>query len=172
MKYFIVIVLAALLITTPIAAINPDEMTPEEYTVIERNCRSAQSIMQRVEYVDPIARVNRGAIYNNISQLMTNFTSRVAYNAYSVPALSIETRAVQEQRVQFAKDYTSYEIALRDLTGLDCQQDPVEFYRGLMDVRAKRAIVALRIREINRRLDIFNEAVMQLQSQLRSREQQ
>ena len=153
----------------PVGAIDPDAMTPQEYTVIERNCKSAQRAIQRVEYVDPISRVNRGVVYNNLSKLMTALTSRAAYNAYSIPLLSDETRAIQDQRTQFAKDYTEYEMSLREVINYDCTKDPRQFYRELVDVRAKRAVVALRVREIDRHLDVFTSGILQLESQVKAK---
>lgn len=161
-----------LIFVTPTGAIDPDAMTPQEYTVIERNCRSSQSIIQRIEYVDPVARVNRGTVYNNLSKLMTALTSRAAFNAYSIPGLSTESQAIQDQRSQFAKDYTTYEITLRELINYDCTNGPQGFYRKLIDVRAKRAVVAFRVREIERRLDLFSTAVTQLEDRVRSRSQE
>ncbi len=159
------------LIPTTVGAIDPDALTPEEFTQIERNCKSAQSSIQRIQYVDPVARVNRGTAYNNISKLMAALTSRAAFNAYSLSALSEDTEAVQDQRTQFAKDYTEYEIALRELINFDCTNKPDEFYRKLIEVRSKRAIVALRVKEIDRRLDAFSKNVTQLEELVKAKEQ-
>lgn len=161
-----VILLSLCLALLPVgsSAIDPNNMTPEEYTLIERNCKSAQRSMQRIKYVDPVVRVNRGATYSTISNLMAALSNRAAYNAYRVPQLSQETNAVQTQRVQFANDYTDYEIALSELVAFDCQGDPQEFYKRLVDVRTKRSIVALRIREIDQRLDAFSVATGELTS--------
>lgn len=157
-------------IPLPAVAIDPDNLTPEEYTLIENNCKSAQRTMQRIQYVDPVARVNRGTAYNNISKLMSALTSRAAFNAYSLPQLSIETAAIQEQRSQFAKDYTDYEIALRELINFNCTSKPGEFYKKLVDVRSKRAIVTLRVREMDRRLDVFASNVSELEGLVKARE--
>jgi hypothetical protein len=167
-----VLLLMCLLSLVPLnaSAIDPENMTQEETSFIANNCKSAQRTMQRIQYVDPVARVNRGIAYNNISKLMSALTSRAAFNAYSIPQLSVETAAIQEQRSQFAKDYTDYEIALRELINFDCKEDPVEFYTKLVDVRTKRAIVTLRVREMDRRLDVFSENVTQLEQLVKAKE--
>jgi len=171
-KYIVALLVFSLMAVTPVQAIDPDNMTPQEYTTIERHCRGAQSIIQRIEYVDPVARVNRGMVYNNLSKLMTALTARAAFNAFSIPALSTESQAIQDQRTQFANDYTAYEIALRDVINDDCAGDPQGFYRKLVDVRSKRAVVAFRIREIERRLDVFSDAVQQLEDRVQAKERQ
>lgn len=164
-----VVLLSLCLALLPVgsSAIDPDNMTPQEYTLIEQNCQAAQRSMQRIKYVDPVMRVNRGATYSSITNLMAALTNRAAYNAFRVPQLSQETNAVQTQRVQFANDYTDYEIALSDLVNYDCKNNPSEFYKRLVDVRTKRSIVALRIREIDQRLDAFTVATTELTSLIR-----
>lgn len=90
--YGFVFLLLLSLIPVGVGAVDPENMTPQEYTVVERNCKSAQQILQRIQYVDPVARVNRGTAYNNVSKLMSSMTSRAAFNAYSLPQLSIKQK--------------------------------------------------------------------------------
>ncbi len=160
----------AVLLPVSAGAIDPAAMTAEEFTLVERNCSNAQRTLQRIQYVDPLTRVNRGSAYNTMSKLMSALTARAAYNAYSVPQLAESTAAVQDQRVQFAKDYTDYEIALKELINFDCADNPIAFYNRLVDVRAKRSIVALRIREIEQRFDIFATAMKKLETQVKANE--
>lgn len=166
-RIFLALLMVASLLPATVSAIDPANMTPEEYTMVEANCRAAQRSMQRIKYSEPPTRVNRGIAYSTINELMTALTNRAAYNAFRVPQLSIETRAVQDQRVQFGKDYTEYEKAFSELISMNCRQDPVEFYERLVDVRAKRSIVALRIREIEQRLDAFTVATNELEQLLK-----
>lgn len=170
--YGLLFLLLLSLIPIRVGAIDPENMTPQEYTVVERNCKSAQQTLQRIQYVDPVARVNRGTAYNNVSKLMASMTSRAAFNAYSLPQLSVETEAIQDLRTQFAKDYTEYEIALRELINYNCANNPQEFYARLVDVRAKRSIVTLRVKEIDRRLDVFSANITQLNQLVRAKAQQ
>lgn len=169
--YGILFLLLLSLIPIKAGAIDPENMTAQEYTVVERNCKSAQQILQRIQYVDPVARVNRGTAYHNISKLMSSMTSRTAFNTYILPQMSVETEAIQDLRTQFAKDYTDYEIALRDLINYNCTDNPQEFYTRLVDVRAKRSIVTLRVKEIDRRLDVFNANITQLNQLVLAKEQ-
>ncbi len=161
-KLLLAAIAVALLLPMQSYALDADNLTPDEQAMITRNCKAAQRTMQRIQYVDPVARVNRGIAYNNVTKLMAAMTARTAFNAYSIPQFSIETEAVQNLRSQFAEDYTDYEIALRDLINFDCTENPDEFYEKLVDVRAKRAIITLRIREIDRRLDVYAASVTQL----------
>lgn len=169
--YGLLFLLLLSLLPVRVGAIDPENMTPQEYTIVERNCKSAQQILQRIQYVDPVARVNRGTAYNNISKLMSSMTSRAAFNAHSLPQFSVETEAVQDLRTEFANDYTDYEIALRELINYDCKDNPQEFYKRLVDVRAKRAIVTLRVKEIDRRLDVFSSTITELNQLIQAKEQ-
>lgn len=170
--YGFVFLLLLSLVPAGVGAVDPENMTPQEYTVVERNCKSAQQILQRIQYVDPVARVNRGTAYNSISKLMSSMTSRAAFNAYSLPQLSVETEAIQDLRIEFAKDYTEYEIALRELINYNCAENPQEFYAKLVDVRSKRSIVTLRVKEIDRRLDVFSTNITKLSQLVLTKEQQ
>ncbi|MEO5691328.1 MAG: hypothetical protein ABIQ64_04030 [Candidatus Saccharimonadales bacterium] len=161
-KFVLAVMSLTLLLPVQSSALDANNLTQEEQTMLRNNCKSAQRTMQRIQYVDPVARVNRGIAYNNVTKLMSAMTARAAFNAYSIPQFSIETEAVQNLRAQFAEDYTDYEIALRDLINFDCTENPKEFYERLVDVRAKRAIITLRIREIDRRLDVYAASVTQL----------
>lgn len=169
--YGLLLLILLSLVPVRVGAIDPENMTPEEYTVVERNCKSAQQLLQRIQYVDPVARVNRGTAYSNISKLMSSMTSRAAFNAYSLPQLSLETESVQDLRTEFAKGYTGYEIALRELINYNCTSNPQEFYKRLVDVRAKRSIVTLRVKEIDRRLDVFSSNITQLSQLVQAKAQ-
>lgn len=172
MQKRILLVFLVALLPFPVHAIDPDDMTDDDRALVSNTCKSAQRIMQRVQYVDPVARVNRGTTYGTISKLMTSLSARAAYNAYSIPQLGIETDTIQDLRVQFAKDYTDYEIALRNSIGEDCAKDPEGFYKRLVDVRTKRSIVALRIREMDQHLDTFNDSVLQLENLVKLKDRQ
>lgn len=144
-------------------------MTDQERGMIVNGCRGAQAQMQRVEYVDPIARVNRGNAYANIAKLMTALGSRSAYNSYNVPAFIAATNTMLPLRQEFSSAYTDYEIALRELVTFDCVNKPVEFYKRLDAVRAKRAHVAAVIASIGDQLDIFSRGLLDLQTQMKAR---
>ncbi len=169
-KFIFAVISVALLMPVQSHALDADNLTQDERAMIVKNCKAAQRTMQRIQYVDPVARVNRGIAYNNVTKLMAAMTARAAFNAYSIPQFSIETEAVQDLRSQFAEDYTDYEIALRDLINFNCSNNPDEFYQKLVDVRAKRAIITLRIREIDRRLDVYAASVAQLGELIEAKE--
>ncbi len=169
-KLLIAAMVLAVTLSPHAGALDADNLSQEEKQMISRNCKEAQATLQRIQYVDPVARVNRGTGYNNVSKLMAALTARAAFNAYSIPQFSIEAEAVQRLRSQFASDYTDYEIALRDLINYSCADNPEEFYKKLVDVRSKRAIITLRVREIDRRLDVFATSVTQLGELIKAKE--
>lgn len=169
-KLLLAILVSGFMLSTSAGALDADNLSFDDQAMIARNCKAAQRTMHRIQYVDPVVRVNRGIAYNNISKLMSALTARAAFNAYNIPQFSVETEAVQGLRSQFADDYTDYEIALRDAIGFNCENNPDEFYQKLVDVRAKRAIITLRIREIDRRLNVYATAVTQLGELIKAKE--
>lgn len=171
MRYFIGILLicSTIAVSTTAHAIDPDAITDDERTMIVSSCRNAQSRMQRLQYVDSIARVNRGNAYANITKLMEALGSRTAYNSYSVPVVVSATNSAHALREEFSDAFTDYEIALRDLITFDCVGKPVDFYKRLTTVRAKRALVAAKIDAITAQLDVFSRGMIDLQTQMRGR---
>lgn len=163
---FILSLLILCFASTNVGAADPNALTDQEKQQISRNCLDAQRNLQRVQYVDPIIRVNRGSSYASMAKLMSALASRAAFNAYSVPQLSIETNSLQQLRQQFANDYTNYEIDLREIINFGCADEPVKFYSRLVELRDKRAILSVRIKEIDRHLDQFTEAMVLLDQQI------
>ncbi len=144
-------------------------MSDAERQMITSRCKDAQRIMQRIQYVDPIARVNRGNAYSNLTKLMTALGARTAYNSYNVPSLVGANNSIQNLRQQLSKQYTVYEIAMRDLISYDCSAHPKEFYEQLTEVRMQRADVASTISQIEQQLDVFSAGMLDLQSQMKAR---
>ncbi len=170
MKYCLLLLsLAVTMLPMSVSAIDPNNITDAERQMIVRNCREAQRTMQRVTSIDPITRVNRGNGYSNMSKLMTALGSRAAYNSYNVPDLVGATNLTQSLRQRFADDYTDYEIALQRLIDIDCVANPQNFYRTLVDVRVKRAVVAADVSDLEGQLDIFSRAMLDLQEQMKAR---
>lgn len=165
MKYRLLLMcLCAAALPTMATALDPAALSDAEKQMIARSCRDAQRAMQRLETIDPISRVNRGNGYSNVAKLMTAMSSRAAYNSYSIPQFAAATNAVQSLRQQFSDHYTDYEIALQDVVEMDCSTKPQSFYRALVDVRAKRAVVNDDVSKLDAQLDIFSRAMIELQT--------
>lgn len=143
-------------------AVDPETLTEDEIIMIGRNCREAQRNLQRIQYVDPLTRVSRGNATANIVKLMSALNARAANNTYNIPALVTATSNVQRLRQAFADDYTNYEIGLREIVTMDCENNPLGFYRKLEDVRNKRAVLSVRTREIDLQLDLFSQHISDL----------
>ncbi|MFZ1458900.1 MAG: hypothetical protein WAT17_03390 [Candidatus Saccharimonadales bacterium] len=154
--------LSVLLSPFAVSALDPAALTSEEITMIERNCREAQRNLQRIQYVDPVTRVSRGNATANVIKLMSALNARASANTYNIPALVTATNNVQRIRQDFTDDYTSYEIGLREVVLMDCQANPVSFYRKLTEVRSKRAILSTHAKSIELELDSFSQHISDL----------
>lgn len=169
MKSFILFVglVAVLMAPLGVSAIDPEALTSDEMTMISRNCRDAQRNLQRVQYVDPVTRVSRGNATADVIKLMSALNARAAANTYNIPALVTATNNVQRIRQDFTEAYTAYEIALRDVISMSCAK-PDDFYRKLVDVRSKRAILSVYAKAIERELDTFGQHIGDLADLVRS----
>lgn len=152
----------AVFVVWPARALDPDNLTDAETSMIAGKCRDAQKSLQQLQYVDPVTRVSRGNATANIVKLMSALNSRAAFSTFNIPGLVSATNNVQSLRQQFANDYTSYEISLRDLVAMDCRAKPAQFYRSLVDVRAKRQLLASHAVAIEQQLDAFAQSLPEL----------
>ena len=145
-----------------VQAIDSMSLTEDEVLMIARSCHDAQRSLQRIQYVDPVTRVSRGNATTNIVKLMSALNARAANNTYNIPALVTATNNVQRLRQNFADDYTSYEIGLREVVTMDCANDPIGFYKKLSEVRNKRTTLSVRAREIDQQLEVFGQHISDL----------
>ena len=155
--------------TAPVSSLDPDALSDEDKQLISAKCSEVQRNMQRLQRTDTVSRINRGSTYSILIRLMSSMSSRAAINTFNVPALTSSTNAVQEMRGQFAEAYTTYEIALQNLIDMPCDNKPDEFYRALVDVRQKRAIINTHIREIDIQLQAFSSGLGELKTQMEAR---
>jgi len=149
-----------------VSAIDPNVMTDIDKTLIVSKCFAAQRTLQVIQRNDPSTRLRRGNIYANFSQLMSAMNGRMAFNNMNVPSISSAASKLQELREQFSRDYTTYEIELRNLVLMDCSAKPQEFYRSLISVRARRADIATRIKEIDAQLVVFQQGLDELHKKI------
>lgn len=114
-------------------------MTEAHIERIRANCVDAQSQLMQLHATDALLRVNRGQLYEQIStRLMSPFNSRVVLNKFDGTTLVSITSTYDQQLDEFRSDYQQYEEAMSALLRINCMDEPVTFYDGVADTRAKR----------------------------------
>ncbi len=107
---------------------------PDQATV-SGNCRSAQSLLGRIERADSVIRVNRGSDYNNILNLFFAMNARLASQKISAPKLADITNNFQNELENFRDFYNKYDDSLSAPISVDCSNDPTGFYGNLQKSR-------------------------------------
>lgn len=143
---FLALILCAIIgggfaISTAARAETTAPMTEEHIARIKNNCISAQTALTQLHASDALMRVNRGQLYESIStRLMVPFNGRIAkYTQYNVALVEVAS-AYDSELTEFRSSYKLYEEAMSRTLKIDCQNQPVSFYDGVADTRAKRQV--------------------------------
>lgn len=114
-------------------------MTEAHIARIRSNCVEAQSTLDQLHASDALLRVNRGQLYESISEkLMAPFNSRVALNRLDGTGLIRVATDYERQLADFRTKYQEYEEAMSQTLRINCMNEPVAFYDSVSDTRAKR----------------------------------
>lgn len=166
----LLIVVVTIAVILPTSALAVTILDQEAENSIKQNCVDAQQSMQTLQRADAVTRINRGNSYATIQKLMTSMSARAAANAYNIPELTEITRDFTEQKDAFVGQYTEYEIALRNLSSMDCETDPVLFYDRLQSVREQRQDLGQKVNDMQQQIKLFDQAVVKLKSEVEGRD--
>ena len=123
--------------TAPVMAISD-----EQQRAIVKNCDSIREDLKKVQKNDAKARVYLGAYYEEIlTNFITPLNVRLVENNLSSADLVENQNKLASTKTLFADDYVAYQQNLEELTLMDCQKEPEDFYEKLDKVRQKRKIV-------------------------------
>lgn len=114
-------------------------MTEAHIARIRANCVEAQATLRQLHASDALLRVNRGQLYESIStKLMASLNSRISLNRLDGASLVAIAATYEGQLTYFRQSYQQYEEAMSRILKINCTNQPVVFYDGVTDVRAKR----------------------------------
>lgn len=132
--------LAGAFVTQQLAhAVASAPMTEAHITRIRNNCVEAQASLSQLHASDALLRVNRGQLYESISEkLMAPFNSRVALNRLDGAQLVSTATDYERELADFRTKYQQYEEAMSDTLRINCKNEPVAFYDSVTDARDKR----------------------------------
>ncbi len=117
---------------------------------IAANCTSAISSLSQLHRSDALLRVDRGQLYEFIgTKLMARLNSRLALNRLDAGDLVVIAAHYDKALASFRDAYKTYEERLSSVLKIDCTKQQEAFYYGVADVRAKRAVVYQRIKDLN-----------------------
>ncbi|HEX6258673.1 MAG TPA: hypothetical protein VFZ48_04290 [Candidatus Saccharimonadales bacterium] len=159
----------ATLILTPQAFAQQAKLTEKHIEAIRQNCLAAQVTMQRLQYTDAAARINRGSAYEALmSKLIVPFNSRSALNRLqTTQQLLSTTDNLERVFTDFKKRYTAYEEALSATLSIKCQDQPVTFYDNLSKTRDLRKQLATDITLLSKTFAEYQKIIDGMSKKLR-----
>lgn len=114
-------------------------ITDDQIQVIKSRCTDIQATLNQLHQNDALLRVNRGAVYQAISdKLMVPLNQRIASNQLDGGDLVRITADYNGAYQHFYNAFKDYDTALTNAMGIDCTKQPTTFYSQLNDARAKR----------------------------------
>ncbi len=137
---FVVLAFAGVLFLLPKQTDAAATVSPELITRIKTHCIENQATLNRLHQTDAFLRTDRGNLYRTISdKLMIPLNRRLASNKLDGGALLTITADYNTQYNKFYDAYIDYDNSLSKVLKIDCSEQPVAFYNGLLDAREKRA---------------------------------
>lgn len=114
-------------------------ITPEVINRVKARCIENQGTLNRLHKTDAFIRIDRGNLYQTISdKLMVPFNRRVASNQLDPGKLLTITSDYKSEYAVFYQAYIDYDNALSKVLDIDCTKEPVTFYNALVEAREKR----------------------------------
>ena len=143
-----------------VSAQSDNEISDEQISLIKLNCLSTKETLNRIHASDALLRVNMGQIYESIStKLMAGFDGRVVGNNLNGVELVDVSSDYESTLNKFRADYIKYEENLSSALAIDCSKQPVSFYDSVASARLKRKQVNVDVKELNRLINLYEEAV-------------
>lgn len=134
-------------------------MTDAQINRIRTNCTTAKNTLTRLHVSDALLRVNRGQLYDSITnKLMNSFDSRVGSNNLDASGFITITNSYNSTLTNFRSHYQTYEEQLSAALKIDCIKEPVSFYDSVASARAKRAQVHSDVVSLNQSIDAYQAA--------------
>lgn len=141
------------------AADQTTQISDAQAEQVQRNCKQAQSTLQRLQTTDVATRINRGRIYENLlNRLIAPFNARVSLNRFDASSLTAASAQISKQFTNFKSDYQSYADSFAKLLTINCESDPHGFYSLLVDARTARQKVSDDITALDAGLSQYTDA--------------
>lgn len=127
-----------------------EKPTENQISKIQSQCADLRSKINSLRSKDALLRINLGKSYEKISNnLMANFNARTVLNKKDGANLISLTSQFDENFKYFKNNYQIYEKELTELSKIDCQKSPREFYLKLIEVRYARKELSYNTTKLN-----------------------
>ena len=123
---------------TPVAAISEAQKN-----AIFDHCEAIVDNLKDLQRSDSRARVYLGRYYETVlTKFIMPLNLRLVENNLPGTELINNQNDFNKTRADFVANYVEYQRSLEELVAFDCKAEPEGFYKKLVEVREKRAVVA------------------------------
>ncbi len=137
-----------------------EPLTDEQKSHIRSECAQIKGSLNQLHASDALLRVNRGQVYEAISsKLMSPFNSRLGSAGFDNKAMATHTAQYAAALADFRADYIQYEQKVSSALKVDCQQQPQQFYKAIIEARELRKSVHGDVQRLHRVMSEYGTSV-------------
>ena len=108
-------------------------------TAISDNCEAIKESLKNTQRVDVRTRVYLGGRFETVlTKFITPLNMKLVEKNMSNSSLIKNQGEFANMKMDFTEDFIKYQQALEELVGMDCKNEPEEFYEKLVLVRRRR----------------------------------
>ena len=161
-------IIATVLALTPAVSFAVNDaavLTDDQVEYIRNNCTDTQTALKSLYATDAVARVNLGQQYEAVAtRLMVPMNNRVLLNKLDGAELSKTTVEFNKELDNFRKAlYPPYKNAITSLVGMNCYNQPIEFYDGVVEALAMRAGLRSSVEKLGKLLTQYRSQVAEVE---------
>ncbi len=123
--------------------VSSEEVPEAKVVAVREHCDTIKDELRALQRSDSKARVYLGRYYETIiGKFITPLNVRLVENGLSSTSFINNQNDFNKTRTNFVIDYIEYQKGLEELVAMDCKVEPKKFYEKIVNVRARRAVVA------------------------------
>jgi hypothetical protein len=144
-----------------------DMISDQKATNISTSCAQLKVRLSTIQSTDTVLRINRGRLYDSqVSDQMAAFNSRVVNNKVNAPLLISSAADFQAGFKALQESFKTYTDDLTTAKGLDCSNNPREFYGWINKARIDRASVNAATTNLDQLLDKYIQELSNLKDRI------
>lgn len=167
----LIAVLGVSFVVRPVEAQQADipVMTDAHMQRIQQNCGDALRTIQQIHASDGPLRVNRGQLYESISnKLMAGMNGRLTAHKADASSLVKLTAQYDKILVEFRVNYKKYDDQMSSVLTINCRKQPVAFYDEVAKARALRKVVNTNVNDLNQLIRDYEKSFDAVRAQIKA----
>jgi hypothetical protein len=144
-RVFLIVASISILAVSVLVAVSTSAVSEERILTdaqiegIRGRCDQSKQEIERLRKADRLLRVNLGKQYEWIAKrLMAPLGSRIALNGLEGVELSATVVEYNRALAGFRENYLQYDRSIDDILGMNCNEQPIEYYTAIERTRELR----------------------------------